>query len=129
MVPKCDLPLSNAVNNGVLAIVLREDTDIEDRRRIAYLLNATHEYKWSLDKFGQVDISPEACYLERFSNFEAMTKHADSEALTELVRLELGYGMDETTGDRVKARPDIVRNNTDATQSIRRVLTQAKSKL
>eukprot|EP00946_MAST-07B_sp_MAST-7B-sp1_P002186 g2186.t1 len=116
-VPKSDVALSAAVNDGVLAIVLREDTDIEDRRRIAFLLNATHQYKWSLDKFGQVDISPEASYLQQFSNFEAMSKHADSEELTELVRLELGYGMNEKTGDRIKARPDVARSSTMSSTS------------
>lgn len=102
IVPENDAALSDAVNIGVLSIVLREDTNIEDRRRISYLLNATHEYKWAVEANGEINISPEACYLERFSNFEAMAKNADSEALTELVRLELGYGMDEITGDRKK---------------------------
>ena len=60
--------------DGVQSIVLREGMDIDDRRRLADLLNATHEYKWAVDLFGEVDISPEACYLERFNNFEAMSK-------------------------------------------------------
>lgn len=130
-VPESDAALRDAVEHGVLAIVLREDTDIDDRRRIAFLLNATHEYKWSLDADGQVDISPEACYLERFSNFEAMSKHADSEELTELVRIELGYGMDEATGNR-KAKV-VKRGNTAAAENIKRVdpavLARAKLKL
>jgi hypothetical protein len=112
VVPEGDAALRDAVEHGVFAIVLREETDIDDRRRIAFLLNATHEYKWSVDAEGQIDISPAACYLERFSNFEAMSKHADSEALTELVRIELGYGMDETTGNR-KAK-GVKRENTAA---------------
>ena len=33
---------------------------------------------------------------------------ADSEALTELVRLELGYGMDEKTGERKAKGTDTV---------------------
>ena len=96
--PPGDTALREALELGVQSIVLREDMDIEDRRRVAHLLNATHEYKWGVDLFGAVDIRPEVCYLEKFSNFEAMSKVADSEELTELVRMELGYGMEEDGG-------------------------------
>ena len=60
-------------------------------RRIATLLNDTHSYKWTVDSTGAMDISPENCYLERFTQFEAQTKNADSEALSALVQLELAY--------------------------------------
>ena len=66
------------------------DTPIEARRKIAGLLNDTHDYKWTVDSTGSVDISPENCYLERFTQFEAQIKAADSEALSALVQLELG---------------------------------------
>ena len=50
--------------------------------RLAHLLNATHDYKWTVDAQGAVDISPEACSNAKFTQFEAMSKVVDSEALT-----------------------------------------------
>ncbi len=87
--PDNDVKLLAALNEGVEAIVLRQDTPIETRREIATLLNDTHDYKWTVTN-GNVDISPANCYLERFTQFEAQTKVADSEALSALVQLELG---------------------------------------
>jgi hypothetical protein len=88
--PPGDHALWDVLENGVSSIVLRADTPIEARRKIAGLLNDTHDYKWTVDSTGSVDISPENCYLERFTQFEAQIKAADSEALSALVQLELG---------------------------------------
>jgi len=88
--PESDVKLIAALNDGIESIVLRQETPIETRREIATLLNDTHDYKWTVDMDGNVDISPENCYLERFNQFEAQTKVADSEALSALVQLELG---------------------------------------
>jgi hypothetical protein len=60
-----------------------------------HLLNATHDYKWTVDGDGAMDISAEVCHLQRFTQFEAQAKNADSEALTALVRIELGAGLDD----------------------------------
>lgn len=97
-VPEKDAGLARAISKGVQAIVLRTDTPIEVRRRISALLNSTHDYKWTLDQqTGEMDIRPEACSNARFTHFEAACKVADSEALTALVRMELGAGMDDRT--------------------------------
>ena len=94
--PHGDEKLWNALEDGVASIVLRQDTPIEIRRHIAALLNDTHDYKWTVDKWtGEVDISPEHCYNERFTQFEAQAKNADSEALSALVQLELGIFVNE----------------------------------
>lgn len=94
--PPADEKLWNALDEGVQAIVLRQDTPIEVRREIATLLNDTHDYKWTVDPItGEVDISPENCYNERYTQFEAQAKNADSEALSALVQLELGIFVNE----------------------------------
>jgi len=92
--PTTDAGLRRALEQGVGSIVLRIDTPIEARRRVAHLLNACHDYKWTVDHAGSMDISPESCSIARFTQFEAMSKVVDSEALTALVRLELGAGLD-----------------------------------
>jgi hypothetical protein len=61
-----------------------------ERRRMAILLNKTHDYKWGLDGAGQVDIRPESCENARYTLFEAKSKVVDSGALSLMVRLELG---------------------------------------
>ena len=75
---------------GVESIVLRQDTPIEVRRELGHLLNANHEYKWTVDQQGVVDITAQSCELHRFTNFEALSKLLDNEALGQLVNLELG---------------------------------------
>ena len=91
-----DDKLKDALEEGVAAIVLRQETPIEVRRHVAALLNDTHDYKWTVNKWtGEVDISPEHCYNERFTQFEAQAKNADSEALSALVQLELGIFVNE----------------------------------
>lgn len=92
--PPTDHALIDALENGISSIILKIDTPIEVRRRIATLLNDTHSYKWTVDSTGTMDISPENCYLERFTQFEAQIKNADSEALSALVQLELGIFRD-----------------------------------
>merc|ERR1711904_445011 len=96
-VPAGDLALKEALSHGVDSIVLREDTPIEVRREVAHLLNATNEYKWTVTAAGEMDITPASCQLHRFTNFEAMSKDLDNEALSQLVHLELGVSkeMDE----------------------------------
>jgi len=89
-VPKDDIALQEALEYGVESVVLRAETPIETRREVAHLLNATHNYKWAVDAHGVMDIGPESCQLHRFTNFEAMSKDLDNEALTQLVRYELG---------------------------------------
>lgn len=95
--PAGDAGLAAVLKDGVESVVLREDTPIEVRRELAYLLNATHDYKWTVTLDGEMDISPESCALHKFTNFEAISKTLDNEALTQLVRLELGVAkeMDE----------------------------------
>ena len=88
--PPADAGLNAAVDRGVDSIVLREDTPIEVRREVSWLLNQTHDYKWAVDAAGTMDIDPEHCALHRYSNFEALSKTLDNESLTLLVRLELG---------------------------------------
>ena len=107
VVPSTDPKLWSALNDGVESIVLRQETPIETRREIASLLNDTHDYKWTLDVNGKVDISPENCYLERFTQFEAQAKVADSEALSALVQLELGIFEDP---DKMKPSEDKLNN-------------------
>jgi hypothetical protein len=105
-VPASDLALSRALEDGVASIVLRSDIPLEDRRQIAFLLNATHEYKWTVDASGAVDISPRNCTLQHFSNFEATSKTLDREALGYLISQELGVlgdGSIAKVGMRVKA--------------------------
>ena len=101
-----DKKLRQALDEGVEAIVLRQETPIEVRRRVATLLNDTHDYKWTVvtdpyaDNYEEIDISPEHCYNERFTQFEAQAKVADSEALSALVQLELGiFSNDEEQPD------------------------------
>ena len=43
-----------------------------------------------MTKAGEVDVSAASCSLHRYTNFEALSKGLDNEALTQLVRLELG---------------------------------------
>ena len=93
-----DLPLHNALTQGVQSIVLRAEMPMLERRRLAILLNKTHDYKWGLDRDGQVDMRPEACENARYTQFEARTKVVDSGDLTLMVRLELG----RKTSDRGK---------------------------
>ena len=94
--PPSDEKLWGALEHGVQSIVLRQETPIEVRREIAALLNDTHDYKWTVDPYtGEVDISPEHCYNERYTQFEAQAKNADSEALSALVQLELGTFINE----------------------------------
>jgi len=94
--PPSDEKLWGALEDGVQSIVLRQETPIEVRREIAALLNDTHDYKWTVDPCtGEVDISPEHCYNERYTQFEAQAKNADSEALSALVQLELGTFINE----------------------------------
>ena len=94
--PPSDEKLWVALEEGVQAIVLRQETPIEVRRHIAALLNDTHDYKWTVDPYtGEVDVSPEVCYNERYTQFEAQAKNADSEALSALVQLELGIFVNE----------------------------------
>jgi hypothetical protein len=105
-VPASDTALARALEDGVASIVLRVDTPLEDRRRVAFLLNATHEYKWAVDASGALDISPQNCSLEHFTNFEAMSKTLDREALGNLISQELGVlgdGSIAAEGMRVRA--------------------------
>ena len=89
-IPAADVALKHAVVNGVESIILRTETPVNVRRRIAKLLNAAHDYKWTLNAGGEMDISISQCYYERFNQFEAQAKVSDSEALGALVQLELG---------------------------------------
>ena len=54
--PESDVKLIAALNDGIESIVLRQETPIETRREIATLLNDTHDYKWTVDMDGNVDI-------------------------------------------------------------------------
>jgi len=106
VVPRDDHALRHALTHGVPAIVLRADIPIELRRRVASLLNSTHEYKWAVDCAGVMDISPENCTMERFTQFEALSKVLDREALGKLVRLQLSTlsdGSIPAVGMRVEA--------------------------
>ena len=93
-----DLALARALTLGVESIVLRSEMPISDRRRLALLLNKTHDYKWTVDDKGAMDIRPEVCHNARHTLFEARSKVMDSGDLTLMVRLELG----RTTDDRTK---------------------------
>jgi len=85
-----DQALTKALHQGVQSIVLRSETPVQDRCQIALLLNKTHDYKWSVDASGAMDVRPEACENARHTLFEAQSKHLDSGWLTLQVRLELG---------------------------------------
>lgn len=89
--------LTSAVEDGVDCIVMRTNIPVDVRAELADLLNATHDYKWTTDAQGQVDIRWDNKGEQRITQFEALSKVLDSEALTALVRLELGLGMDERT--------------------------------
>ena len=104
--PAGDAALRKALDEGVPSIILRQETPIEIRRRIAKLLNDTHFYKWTvLEEDGSMDISPQSCYLERFNQFEAQAKVADAEALSALVQLEMGtfHQQDDEDEEKKKA--------------------------
>jgi len=85
-----DAALGRALSQGVQSIVLRPDIPVADRRRLAILLNSTHDYKWGVDASGAVDVRPEACANARYTLFEAETKFIDAGLLSLRVRLELG---------------------------------------
>lgn len=104
VVPTQDFALRRALETGVNSIVLSAQTSMEDRRTIAILLNDTHDYKWTVDKNGQMDIRPESCYTHNFSQFEALSKSLDSEALTGLIRLQLGYDKED---DKSAPNPEV----------------------
>ena len=70
---------------------------------MAALLNDVHDYCWGVDGKGNVIIEGKGCGYLKFSQFEALSKSLDSEALTALVRMELGAG-----GDERKSVPDLV---------------------
>ena len=93
--PITDGALKKAVDEGVESIILRSEMTMAARRELAHLLNKTHDMYWTVDRDGKVDISN--VEAKNFSQFEAYSKVLDSEALTALVRLELGRGMDERT--------------------------------
>ena len=92
-----DAALAQALRVGVECIVLRSEMPVSARRRLALLLNSTHDYKWGVDSRGAVDMRGVACENARYTQFEAISKILDSEALTGLVRLELGL---KTSDDR-----------------------------
>jgi len=85
-----DAALGRALSQGVQSIVLRPDIPVADRRRLAILLNSTHDYKWGVDASGAVYVRPEACANARYTLFEAETKFIDAGLLSLRVRLELG---------------------------------------
>jgi len=95
--PPEDDDLNEALRFGIDTVVLREETPVETRREISKLLNDTHDYKWTVDAKGEIDVTAASCSLHRYTNFEALSKGLDNEALTQLVRLELGVAkeMDE----------------------------------
>jgi len=85
-----DAGLLKALGVGVQSIVLKSEMPVDERRRLAILLNRNHDYKWGVDADGVVDVRPEACYNARYTLWDAESKNLDSGALTTRVRLELG---------------------------------------
>jgi hypothetical protein len=125
-----DGALAGAVNEGVDSIILRSDMSVADRRQLANLLNSTHDHKWTVDLDGNVDISSvELGQLAGPSQFEALSKVLDSEALNVLVRLELGVSLDESKRGVVGEEKHKVEGGKEAAVSSSARPQTAKSKL
>jgi len=86
-----DKALKDALEHGVPSIILKHQTPKPVRAKIADLLNAKREFRWSLTADGQVDLSKEMEEdTSNCSHFEWLSKGMDAEQVNCLVRTHLG---------------------------------------
>lgn len=85
-----DEDLREAITAGVLSIVMKPATPRPVRAKIAMLLNAKREFKWTLGDDGSLDICDVEEDVAYCPQFEAMSKHLDAVVVNSLVRTHLG---------------------------------------
>lgn len=83
--PRGDQLLSEAINEGVLAVVLRSDIPKRDRSFLSEILNGAFHYKWEVSAATGVRIIPGSSRDASTSAFEAMSKTLDAFELGVLV--------------------------------------------
>ncbi|CAK8999892.1 unnamed protein product [Durusdinium trenchii] len=85
-----DIQLQEALNQGVVSVILRHSTPRPVRAKIADLLNAKREFMWTLDEDGTVDTGNSIENTDYCSHFEWLSKGMDAEQVNCLVRTHLG---------------------------------------
>lgn len=86
-----DGALHDAVNDGIVCVVLRPDIPLKDRKFISLMLNTTFEYKWVVDlKTAKVrlDLNQE---FRQFETFDGLTKSADAFELDEIIEMKMMF--------------------------------------
>jgi len=85
-----DTALSDAVDKGVMSIVLRHECPRPVRAKVAALLNAKREFQWTLLPDGNVDTACSEENTDYCSQFEWLSKGMDAVQVDCLVRTHLG---------------------------------------
>jgi hypothetical protein len=85
-----DALLADALSKGVPSIVLKHDTPRPVRAKIAALLNARRDYRWTLSEDGNVDETNIEEDKAPCSQFEWLSKGMDAHQVNCLVRTHLG---------------------------------------
>ncbi|CAE7227996.1 unnamed protein product [Symbiodinium natans] len=85
-----DKLLNEALNEGVVSVILRHSTPRPVRAKIAELLNAKREFQWTLKEDGTVDTGSSLENTDYCSQFEWLSKGMDAEQVNCLVRTHLG---------------------------------------
>jgi len=85
-----DAALVDAVENGVLSVVLRHECPKPVRAKIAALLNSKREFQWTLQPDGSVDCTSSEENTDYCSQFEWLSKGMDAVQVDCLVRTHLG---------------------------------------
>ncbi|CAE7677319.1 unnamed protein product [Symbiodinium pilosum] len=85
-----DNKLKEALNQGVVSVILKHSTPRPVRAKIAELLNAKREFQWTLNEDGTVDTGNSLENTDYCSQFEWLSKGMDAEQVNCLVRTHLG---------------------------------------
>lgn len=85
-----DAALADAVQNGVVSIVLRHECPRPVRAKIAALLNSKREFQWTLNPDGSVNTTQSEENHDYCSQFEWLSKGMDAVQVDCLVRTHLG---------------------------------------
>jgi len=85
-----DKALHDAITIGVPSVVLKSATPRPVRAKIASLLNAKFEFRWTLRDDGTLDVSEVQEDNAYTPQFDSMSKHLDAVVVNSLVRSHLG---------------------------------------